>query len=240
MGSNEETNAAGTDTRPPMLVESDYDSWKIRIHRKKIDSEFNKMKTNLEMVVTQAEIILSQRSSQTHLQQPKQTSIAKEIWEISYSTQSLQPHAKRLQETGESYNIVIHWPILPLKWFPKAVSHPPINQLRIPPTQGLMLRCIDGHIGTRGKESGVWGKGDMLQLQREGHVASSVKNSTQEKAGLSSHFMAQLVIRLVQPTIQSMRCTTSNDQSNLDNVEYQLRSGDAPGRTIRLRSETEI
>ncbi|GJX64179.1 hypothetical protein Tco_0298522 [Tanacetum coccineum] len=33
MGSNEETNAAGTDTRPPMLVESDYESWKIRIHR---------------------------------------------------------------------------------------------------------------------------------------------------------------------------------------------------------------
>ncbi|GKB41036.1 hypothetical protein Tco_0885978, partial [Tanacetum coccineum] len=33
MGSNEETNAAGTDTRPPMLVENDYDSWKIRIHR---------------------------------------------------------------------------------------------------------------------------------------------------------------------------------------------------------------
>ncbi|GKF29883.1 hypothetical protein Tco_0096225 [Tanacetum coccineum] len=33
MGSNEETNAAGTDTRPPMLVESNYDSWKIRIHR---------------------------------------------------------------------------------------------------------------------------------------------------------------------------------------------------------------
>ncbi|GKE75325.1 hypothetical protein Tco_1537366, partial [Tanacetum coccineum] len=31
--SNEETNAAGADTRPPMLVESDYDSWKIRIHR---------------------------------------------------------------------------------------------------------------------------------------------------------------------------------------------------------------
>ncbi|GJU52888.1 uncharacterized mitochondrial protein-like protein [Tanacetum coccineum] len=33
MASNEETNATGTDTRPPMLVESDYDSWKIRIHR---------------------------------------------------------------------------------------------------------------------------------------------------------------------------------------------------------------
>ncbi|GJW52516.1 retrovirus-related pol polyprotein from transposon TNT 1-94 [Tanacetum coccineum] len=33
MASNEETNAAGTDTRPLMLVENDYESWKIRIHR---------------------------------------------------------------------------------------------------------------------------------------------------------------------------------------------------------------
>ncbi|GJU33501.1 hypothetical protein Tco_1181855 [Tanacetum coccineum] len=33
MATNEETNAAGTDTRPPMLVEDDYDSWKIRIQR---------------------------------------------------------------------------------------------------------------------------------------------------------------------------------------------------------------
>ncbi|GKB61928.1 hypothetical protein Tco_0918114, partial [Tanacetum coccineum] len=32
MATNEETNAAGTDTRPPMLVENDYESWKIRIH----------------------------------------------------------------------------------------------------------------------------------------------------------------------------------------------------------------
>ncbi|GJR71323.1 hypothetical protein Tco_0083688 [Tanacetum coccineum] len=33
MATIEETNAAGTDTRPPMLVENDYESWKIRIHR---------------------------------------------------------------------------------------------------------------------------------------------------------------------------------------------------------------
>ncbi|GKC94283.1 hypothetical protein Tco_1159725, partial [Tanacetum coccineum] len=32
MATIEETNAAGTDTRPPMLVENDYESWKIRIH----------------------------------------------------------------------------------------------------------------------------------------------------------------------------------------------------------------
>nr|GFA84522.1 hypothetical protein [Tanacetum cinerariifolium] len=33
MATNEEISAAGSDTRPPMLVESDYNSWKIRIHR---------------------------------------------------------------------------------------------------------------------------------------------------------------------------------------------------------------
>nr|GEX68970.1 hypothetical protein [Tanacetum cinerariifolium]GEZ69730.1 hypothetical protein [Tanacetum cinerariifolium] len=33
MATNKETSAAGSDTRLPMLVESDYDSWKIRIHR---------------------------------------------------------------------------------------------------------------------------------------------------------------------------------------------------------------
>ncbi|GJV68840.1 hypothetical protein Tco_1484349 [Tanacetum coccineum] len=43
MASNEETNAAGTDTRPPMLVENDYESWKIRIHRQAIAKEFGIM-----------------------------------------------------------------------------------------------------------------------------------------------------------------------------------------------------
>ncbi|GJZ23936.1 hypothetical protein Tco_0561395 [Tanacetum coccineum] len=38
MATNEETNAAGTDTRPPMLVENDYESWKIRIHRSPNDA----------------------------------------------------------------------------------------------------------------------------------------------------------------------------------------------------------
>ncbi|GJT46679.1 hypothetical protein Tco_0955394 [Tanacetum coccineum] len=33
MSTDKESSAAGTDNHPPMLVESDYDSWKIRIHR---------------------------------------------------------------------------------------------------------------------------------------------------------------------------------------------------------------
>ncbi|GJX32583.1 hypothetical protein Tco_0242438 [Tanacetum coccineum] len=63
MGSNEETNAAGTDTRPPMLVESDYDSWKIRIHRKKLDSEFNEEKTNLRWLILKLKSFLVKDSS---------------------------------------------------------------------------------------------------------------------------------------------------------------------------------
>ncbi|GJU19398.1 hypothetical protein Tco_1152740 [Tanacetum coccineum] len=44
MGSNEETNAAGTDTRPPMLVESDYDSWKdLFIHRYILRQTYGKL-----------------------------------------------------------------------------------------------------------------------------------------------------------------------------------------------------
>ncbi|GJS42375.1 hypothetical protein Tco_0567418 [Tanacetum coccineum] len=45
MATNEETNAAGTDTRPPM---------------KKLSTEFNDEENQLEMAATQAEIILSQ------------------------------------------------------------------------------------------------------------------------------------------------------------------------------------
>ncbi|GJT10591.1 hypothetical protein Tco_0857633 [Tanacetum coccineum] len=55
MATNEETNAAGTDTRPPMLVENDYESWKIRIHRKNADSEFNDEKTCSKEADTQAD-----------------------------------------------------------------------------------------------------------------------------------------------------------------------------------------
>ncbi|GJX88468.1 hypothetical protein Tco_0340482 [Tanacetum coccineum] len=44
----------GTDTVHIMLVESDYDSWKIRIHREKLDSEFSEEVNKLEMAYTQA------------------------------------------------------------------------------------------------------------------------------------------------------------------------------------------
>ncbi|GJU95955.1 hypothetical protein Tco_1320711 [Tanacetum coccineum] len=45
MATNEETNAAGTDTRLPMLVENDYESWKIRIHRLLARNPLHQMNT---------------------------------------------------------------------------------------------------------------------------------------------------------------------------------------------------
>ncbi|GJW29745.1 hypothetical protein Tco_0046620 [Tanacetum coccineum] len=69
MATNEETNAAGTDTRPPMLVEE------ITIHGK-----FAYKENKLEMADTQAEIILSQGLPRHIFNILNQTSTAQEIW----------------------------------------------------------------------------------------------------------------------------------------------------------------
>ncbi|GJV41056.1 retrovirus-related pol polyprotein from transposon TNT 1-94 [Tanacetum coccineum] len=84
MASNEETNAAGTDTRPPMLVESDYDSWKIRIH--------------------------SQGLPWTHLQQPHHTSTAKGrlgYVEIAHARISRIFSTRRMDCLDESMNAFV-------------------------------------------------------------------------------------------------------------------------------------
>ncbi|GJZ65820.1 hypothetical protein Tco_0622516 [Tanacetum coccineum] len=111
MATNEETNAAGTDTRLPMLVEDTYirgkpngkliwksiqngptphpmitdppptDSTVVPAPRKKLDSEFNEEENKLEMADTQAEIILSQGLPRHIFNNLNQTSTAKEIWD---------------------------------------------------------------------------------------------------------------------------------------------------------------
>ncbi|GKA25681.1 hypothetical protein Tco_0711790 [Tanacetum coccineum] len=69
MATNEETNAAGTDTRPPIWSPTPHPmvtdppptgSTIVPAPRKKLDSEFNDEENKLEMADTQAEIILSQ------------------------------------------------------------------------------------------------------------------------------------------------------------------------------------
>ncbi|GJR11236.1 hypothetical protein Tco_0793888 [Tanacetum coccineum] len=71
-----------------MLVESDYDSWKIRIHRPGVNMPrmklefkvFTPEETNRENADTQAEIILSQGLPRHIFNILNQTNTAKEIW----------------------------------------------------------------------------------------------------------------------------------------------------------------
>ncbi|GJW55883.1 retrovirus-related pol polyprotein from transposon TNT 1-94 [Tanacetum coccineum] len=121
MGSNEETNAAGTDTRLPMLVESDYDSWKIRIHRKKrkkLDSEFSEEENKLrwlystEIILSQVQIILILKAYRPHAKktlkkQEQSTSIVDPLAYVAHTTSAPAlslPSTPSPQHTAQSPN----------------------------------------------------------------------------------------------------------------------------------------
>ncbi|GKE25336.1 hypothetical protein Tco_1436848, partial [Tanacetum coccineum] len=125
MATNEEIYAAGTDTRPPMLVEDDYDLWKIRIQRsstywfyycaqaprKKLDSEFNDEENKLKMADTQAEIILSQGLPRHIFNILNQTSTAQEIWNnvkllMQGSRRTLQQRKEDLFDEYERFRAI--------------------------------------------------------------------------------------------------------------------------------------
>ncbi|GJX67228.1 hypothetical protein Tco_0302955 [Tanacetum coccineum] len=96
---DKESSAAGTDNRPPMLEESDFESWKIRIEsphpmitvttgegeqqtqvtREKTDEEFTEAKNNKERADIQATNILSQGLPRHIFNILNQTETAKEI-----------------------------------------------------------------------------------------------------------------------------------------------------------------
>nr|GEY94642.1 hypothetical protein [Tanacetum cinerariifolium] len=90
---DKESSAAGTDNRPPMLEESDFESWKIRIERyirgeqqtqvtrEKTDEEFTEAENNKEHADIQATNILSQGLPRYMFNTLNQTETAKEIWE---------------------------------------------------------------------------------------------------------------------------------------------------------------
>ncbi|GJZ75655.1 reverse transcriptase domain-containing protein [Tanacetum coccineum] len=115
MATNEETNAAGTDTRPPMLVESDYDSWKIRIHS----------------------------SSLPNYLQPtsNQTSTAKEIWDnvemlMQGSGRTIQQRKEDLFDEYERFRAIGNESIHDyFVRFHKLVNDMKITQLNIPTHQ---------------------------------------------------------------------------------------------------------
>nr|GEX30282.1 hypothetical protein [Tanacetum cinerariifolium] len=95
---DKESSVAGTDNSPPMLVASDYESWKIRIERyirvtegqgaaaaqvtrDKTDEEFTEIENNRELADIQATNILSQGLQGHVFNILNQTCTGKEIWD---------------------------------------------------------------------------------------------------------------------------------------------------------------
>ncbi|GJQ97969.1 hypothetical protein Tco_0009108 [Tanacetum coccineum] len=144
MATNEETNAAGTDTRPPMLVESDYDSWKIRIHRyirgkpngKLIWKSIQNGPTPHPMITDPPPT----DSAATHLQHPQSKKHAKEIWDnVEMLIEDHGRTIKRKEDLFDEYerfraigNESIHDYFVR---FHKLVNDMKITQLNIPTHQ---------------------------------------------------------------------------------------------------------
>nr|GFA31582.1 hypothetical protein [Tanacetum cinerariifolium] len=94
MSTDKESTAAGTDNHPPMLVESDYKSWKfvsrvtegqgaaaVQVTRDKTYEEFTEIENNKELVDIQATNILSQGLPRHVFNILNQTRTGKEIWD---------------------------------------------------------------------------------------------------------------------------------------------------------------
>nr|GFB02744.1 hypothetical protein [Tanacetum cinerariifolium] len=87
MSTDKESSATGMDNRPPMLVVSDYESWKIciarfirvQVTRDKMDEEFTEIENNRELADIQATNILSQGLPRHVFNILNQTCIGKEI-----------------------------------------------------------------------------------------------------------------------------------------------------------------
>ncbi|GKB32278.1 hypothetical protein Tco_0871679 [Tanacetum coccineum] len=124
-----------------MLVENDYESWKIRIHRKKLDSEFNDEENKLEMADTQAEIILSQGLPRHIFNNLNQTSTAKEIWDniemlMQGSGRTIQQRKEDLFDEYERFRAIGNESIHDyFVRFHKLVNDMKITQLNIPTHQ---------------------------------------------------------------------------------------------------------
>nr|GFC74451.1 hypothetical protein [Tanacetum cinerariifolium] len=81
MMTDRDSSAAGTDNRPPMLEEDDFESWKIRMEREKVDDEYTDAENLKEQFDIQVAGILSQGLPRRIFNILNRTSTAKEIWD---------------------------------------------------------------------------------------------------------------------------------------------------------------
>ncbi|GJV39108.1 retrovirus-related pol polyprotein from transposon TNT 1-94 [Tanacetum coccineum] len=157
MSTDKESSAAGTDNRPPMSVESNYESWRIRIKRyirgktlgetaiqvtrDKRDEEFTEIENNKELADIQATNILSQGLPRHVFNILNQTRTRKEIWDnvellVKGSGKSLQQQKEELFDDYERFRAIgnesIHYYFVR---FHKLINDMKITQLDIPTHQ---------------------------------------------------------------------------------------------------------
>ncbi|GJU29423.1 hypothetical protein Tco_1173012 [Tanacetum coccineum] len=160
MSTDKESSAAGTDNRPPMLVENDYESWKIRIKRyirgktlegqgedavqvmrDKRDEEFTEIENNKELTDIQATNILSQGLPRHVFNILNQTLTGKEIWDnvellMKGSGKSLQQQNEELFDEYERFRAIGNESIRDyFVHFHKLIIDMKITQLNIPTHQ---------------------------------------------------------------------------------------------------------
>ncbi|GKB76727.1 retrovirus-related pol polyprotein from transposon TNT 1-94, partial [Tanacetum coccineum] len=145
-----------TDNRPPMLIESDYESWKIRIERyiregqgdttvqvirDKTDEEFTVIENNRELADIQATNILSQGLPRHVFNILNQTRTGKEIWDnvelrMKGSGKSFQQKKEELFDEYERFRAIGNESIHDyFVRFHKLINDMKITQLNIPTHQ---------------------------------------------------------------------------------------------------------
>ncbi|GJR98472.1 copia protein [Tanacetum coccineum] len=178
MASNEETNAAGTDTRPPMLVESDYDSWKIRNTWPSSKPNALRYGNHPGMGPTPhpMSLLLCQHKGRYNTSSNNliKQLLAKEIWDNVemlmqgsdlYASQSIQPHAKRLSRKQEQSTSIVD----PLAYVAHTTSAPALSSPSTPSPQPTAQAPKDALWPSRGK------KVICYNCRGEGHVARQCK-----------------------------------------------------------------
>ncbi|GJT38527.1 hypothetical protein Tco_0938392 [Tanacetum coccineum] len=249
MATNEETNAAGTDTRPPMLVESDYESWKIRIHRyirgkpngKLIWKSIQNGPTPHPMITDPPLLIL--------LLMLMQGSVGLVNKEVKICLNESCENDKKITT---SLNIPTHQmntkfvnnlPAIgianPLKWFPKAVT---TNQQPAQTSTNCQGRCSrqEGEMYTDCR-----GEGMLLEQCKEQKERWPL-STTQRKALLDGSkrernvFYARELFNPLSATNIKSNEVHSNDNPNSDNWIDQLNQEIHQDEHLDSDAETEL
>ncbi|GJW43614.1 hypothetical protein Tco_0072413 [Tanacetum coccineum] len=231
--------------------------------RKKLDSEFNDEENKLEMTDTQAEIILSQGLPRHIFNILNQTSTAQEIWNnvellMQGSGRTLQQRKEDLFDEYERFRAIGNESIHDyFVRFHKLVNDMKITQLEIP-THQMNTKFVNNLPAYWEERLPAQEKGDLLDAEAEAFLADvectapydqpqaltttnmfqanhedAYDSDVDEGPNAAVAFMANL--SSTSATNNQVNEVHSNDNQILDNVDYQLSRGYAPGEPLELR-----